>query len=219
MARAPLPIEVEEFLSWMVAEKGRSANTLAAYRRDLSAYCEWLRAHERSVLDVSHTDLVDIRRRTPCKRCGDIVDGPPTRSDSDAAPVSVDRGGAHRRSHRGSRGGPCAGGIAQAPHGGRSGQPARCRDRERSRRPSGPGAAGAAVRHRGADLRSGGTVDRRHRPRRSVSSVSTARVPRSGSCPSAERRYGPWTPGSPHRVGPGSCRSAGSGVGMPRRSS
>lgn len=37
-----LPIEVEEFLSWMVAEKGRSANTLAAYRRDLRRYCGWL---------------------------------------------------------------------------------------------------------------------------------------------------------------------------------
>ena len=29
---AMLPIEVEEFLSWMVAEKGRAPNTVAAYR-------------------------------------------------------------------------------------------------------------------------------------------------------------------------------------------
>ena len=42
MARAELPLAIEEFLSWMVAEKGRSANTLAAYRRDLTAYCDWL---------------------------------------------------------------------------------------------------------------------------------------------------------------------------------
>ncbi len=48
MARAELPLEVEEFLSWMVAEKGRSANTLAAYRRDLTAYGAWLDAHERT---------------------------------------------------------------------------------------------------------------------------------------------------------------------------
>jgi integrase/recombinase XerD len=44
-----LPLEVEEFLSWMVAEKGRSSNTLAAYRRDLAGYCEWLAAHGTGV--------------------------------------------------------------------------------------------------------------------------------------------------------------------------
>jgi integrase/recombinase XerD len=60
MARPPLPIEVEEFLSWMVAEKGRSANTIAAYRRDLAAYSEWLAANGATVLDVSHQQLVDF---------------------------------------------------------------------------------------------------------------------------------------------------------------
>jgi integrase/recombinase XerD len=53
-----LPLEVEEFLSWMVAEKGRSANTLAAYRRDLSGYCDWLSRHGTSVLEVDHAQLV-----------------------------------------------------------------------------------------------------------------------------------------------------------------
>jgi integrase/recombinase XerD len=37
-----LPIEVEEFLSWMATERGRSANTLSAYRRDITGYCGWL---------------------------------------------------------------------------------------------------------------------------------------------------------------------------------
>lgn len=60
MARSPLPIEVEEFLSWMVAEKGRSANTIAAYRRDLSGYCEWLSANDTTVLQVTHRQLVDF---------------------------------------------------------------------------------------------------------------------------------------------------------------
>ena len=67
MPRPPLPIEVEEFLSWMVAEKGRSPNTIAAYRRDLGAYGEWLTAHDTTVLDVTHTQLVDFvgaRRRS-----------------------------------------------------------------------------------------------------------------------------------------------------------
>ena len=60
MARSPLPIEVEEFLSWMVAEKGRSANTIAAYRRDLRAYCDWLSARGSTVLDVTHAQLVEF---------------------------------------------------------------------------------------------------------------------------------------------------------------
>jgi integrase/recombinase XerD len=60
MPRPPLPIEIEEFLSWMVAEKGRSANTIAAYRRDLAAYSEWLAANSASVLDVTHQQLVDF---------------------------------------------------------------------------------------------------------------------------------------------------------------
>ncbi|MSX77073.1 MAG: hypothetical protein F2738_03445, partial [Actinobacteria bacterium] len=37
-----VPLEVEEFLSWLLAERGRSQNTLQAYRRDLMSYCEWL---------------------------------------------------------------------------------------------------------------------------------------------------------------------------------
>ena len=60
MARPPLPLEVEEFLSWMVAEKGRSANTIAAYRRDLGGYCEWLSSRGSGVLDVTHADLVEF---------------------------------------------------------------------------------------------------------------------------------------------------------------
>lgn len=60
MARSPLPIEVEEFLSWMVAEKGRSANTIAAYRRDLGSYCEWLSTQDATVLDVTHSTLVEF---------------------------------------------------------------------------------------------------------------------------------------------------------------
>ena len=60
MARPPLPIEIEEFLSWMVAEKGRSTNTIAAYRRDLAVYSAWLEAHGATVLDVTHRQLVDF---------------------------------------------------------------------------------------------------------------------------------------------------------------
>jgi integrase/recombinase XerD len=37
-----LPLEAEEYLSWLVSEKGRARNTVSAYRRDLEAYCGWL---------------------------------------------------------------------------------------------------------------------------------------------------------------------------------
>ena len=38
----PLPLDVEDHLTWLSAEKGRSQNTLTAYRRDLTAYWAWL---------------------------------------------------------------------------------------------------------------------------------------------------------------------------------
>jgi len=39
-----LPIEVEEFLTWMAVERGRSLNTLSSYRRDLNSYVAALTA-------------------------------------------------------------------------------------------------------------------------------------------------------------------------------
>jgi integrase/recombinase XerD len=37
-----LSLDGEEFLTWLAVERGRAANTLAAYRRDLQAYETWL---------------------------------------------------------------------------------------------------------------------------------------------------------------------------------
>jgi integrase/recombinase XerD len=42
MSGAALPMAAEEFLTWLAVEKGRSPNTLAAYRRDLATYVAWL---------------------------------------------------------------------------------------------------------------------------------------------------------------------------------
>src|SRR5829696_1232331 len=58
MPNIELPLDVEEFLSWMVAEKGRSENTLHAYRRDLSAYVSWLAENGHTLDNVPSTDLV-----------------------------------------------------------------------------------------------------------------------------------------------------------------
>jgi len=37
-----LPLDVEDFLVWLAAERGRATNTVAAYRRDLTGYTAWL---------------------------------------------------------------------------------------------------------------------------------------------------------------------------------
>ncbi len=55
-----LTLEAEEFLVWMSAERGRSRNTVQAYRRDLRQYHRWL--HDRSLtpLTVATADLIDF---------------------------------------------------------------------------------------------------------------------------------------------------------------
>jgi integrase/recombinase XerD len=55
-----LPLEIEDFLSWMVSERGRAANTIAAYRRDLTGYARWLVARGGDLASVSTTDLVEL---------------------------------------------------------------------------------------------------------------------------------------------------------------
>ncbi len=52
-----LPLAAEEFLSWLTVEKGRSANTLGAYRRDLRAYVGWLAARHMALGDVRATTI------------------------------------------------------------------------------------------------------------------------------------------------------------------
>lgn len=60
-----VPLEVEEFLSWLLAERGRSQNTLQAYRRDLTKYCEWLNEQKT---DLHQVQLVDINRFVSTQR-------------------------------------------------------------------------------------------------------------------------------------------------------
>jgi integrase/recombinase XerD len=56
-ATAVLPLEAEEYLTWLATEKGRSANTLAAYRRDLRGYAAWLEEIGTALADVRVTDV------------------------------------------------------------------------------------------------------------------------------------------------------------------
>jgi integrase/recombinase XerD len=52
-----LPLDAEEFLSWLTVERGRSPNTIAAYRRDLNAYCAYLARRKIALEDVAEEDI------------------------------------------------------------------------------------------------------------------------------------------------------------------
>ena len=57
-SRAPLSLDGEEFLSWLTVERGRAANTLSAYRRDLRAYEGWLRQRDVALGEVAEADVL-----------------------------------------------------------------------------------------------------------------------------------------------------------------
>src|SRR5690606_26379520 len=48
-----LPVEAEDMLLWLSAERGRAPNTLAAYRRDLERFGSWLAERGTPVLAVT----------------------------------------------------------------------------------------------------------------------------------------------------------------------
>ncbi len=52
-----LPMPAEEFLTWLAVERGRSVNTLAAYRRDLHGYTAWLATEDRRLDTVTEADV------------------------------------------------------------------------------------------------------------------------------------------------------------------
>lgn len=55
----PLPLEAEEYLSWLVVERGRAKKTIEAYRRDLLAYVAWLDIRGLGIGSASEPDLID----------------------------------------------------------------------------------------------------------------------------------------------------------------
>ena len=54
---AALDPDLAEFLSWLEVERGRSANTILAYRRDLVAYLAWLQEAKHSPSEANETTL------------------------------------------------------------------------------------------------------------------------------------------------------------------
>ena len=53
----PTPLEVEEFLTWLSAERGRSTNTVAAYRRDLRLHVAWLAEQGLRISDADESTI------------------------------------------------------------------------------------------------------------------------------------------------------------------
>jgi integrase/recombinase XerD len=64
---AMLPLEVEEWLTWLATEKGRARSTLAAYRRDARRWWAWLRGRGIALDAASEADVEayvgDLRAR------------------------------------------------------------------------------------------------------------------------------------------------------------
>jgi integrase/recombinase XerD len=56
-SEADLDPSAEDYLTWLVVERGRARNTLLAYRRDLVAYESFLRDRGRTVRSATRTDL------------------------------------------------------------------------------------------------------------------------------------------------------------------
>ena len=84
IVQGAMPLVVEEFLSWMLTERGRAANTLAAYRRDLERYCSWLQAQS---LDLAAVAMGDLDRFVGERR---QVASPATESGSRESAVAAD---------------------------------------------------------------------------------------------------------------------------------
>jgi len=72
---APLSPGGEEYLSWLAVERGRAANTLAAYRQDLAAYEADLAERGRSTLDAGPQDVEAFlaRRRREGQRPASVA--------------------------------------------------------------------------------------------------------------------------------------------------
>ncbi len=51
---------VDSFLSWLEFEKGRSGNTIAAYRRDLRSFCVFLQSRRQILLKTTSKDIAEF---------------------------------------------------------------------------------------------------------------------------------------------------------------
>lgn len=68
---AALSDEIEAFLVWMRVERGRAANTLAAYRRDLTHFAAWVEAEGLATESLAPSDVDDYVDN--CRASGEAV--------------------------------------------------------------------------------------------------------------------------------------------------
>ena len=57
MKKPPLPASVEKFLEMLTAERGAAKNTVAAYKRDLADFCEFLKTNGASIDTATTADI------------------------------------------------------------------------------------------------------------------------------------------------------------------
>lgn len=57
-----MPLEAEEYLSWLATEKGRAPSTLRAYRTDLRAYVAWLDERDEALGAVTEDHIATYVR-------------------------------------------------------------------------------------------------------------------------------------------------------------
>lgn len=57
MKKPPLPTSVEKFLEMLTAERGAAKNTVAAYKRDLADFCEFLKTNNSTIETATTADI------------------------------------------------------------------------------------------------------------------------------------------------------------------
>ena len=57
--QGPLSRDAEAFLVWMTVERGRSANTISSYRRDLRKYEDFLAKRKSNAVEAQEDDVLD----------------------------------------------------------------------------------------------------------------------------------------------------------------
>ncbi len=190
-AGAELPLEVEEFLTWLAVERGRSANTLAAYRRDLAPTPTGWAPEACGLDDVTEADVERLRGGAAGRRAGAGVSGPGAGGGALPAPVPGRRRVGAGRSGRRRGAAARAGRAAQAAD--RDRGAARCSTPSWATTPvaaARPGHPRGALRHRACASPSCAACPSATSTSTRRSSGSSARAPRSGSSRSGARPDG-----------------------------
>ncbi len=101
-ARAPRWID--DFLDAIAAERGAARNTIEAYRRDLTAYLDFLKSRGRGALEADDDDIRAFQADGRRGRARQRLDRAPALRRAPVPQASLSRGAARRRSDARDRG-------------------------------------------------------------------------------------------------------------------